>query len=1080
MNNIDTITSSIKAVFNVSEDNLSSLNVMLTNIDANHIYNKFGEYSKVNKYSSEELLSKTNLLNALMEIVLENPNMEAIESNDRKNLLSELYRATASLYEQLLNQDTDSTWRNLPYIVMYSMLSYLADKQTVSNLVIEVYNNKLQANMDQFINFKTIQQLEFATYYIIVLMLSNIKNYDGLVTLNSYIEKAEEALDKAQNEEIEKEEMDVENGLKISAFGNIIYLTSLLKEYLFTGKIENEENQDIYSVIDVYSYNAFYLLGTENIELKLIGHLLKYAYTQVTENSIWSIAEKSPKIRQFIESNLLGKGRYIYSLLPSQREVISEVLTPKKSIIVSMPTSSGKSLLAEMQILFSLHNYREEGFRPTVCYIVPTNALIEQVKRDLKEDFKEFELSIETALPSYDVDKIEDEILNRKHIDILISTPEKLESLVRIGHPSIMDTRLVIMDEAHNIGDKSRGSKFELVLAAIKQKMKEVNFLLLSPFIPNADEIGEWLADSRRNSAVVSMEWSPTNQYIGCNLLKNSKTQSVLEFYKSARNQLGTENIEIVLRNNPTDVKEKMKSTSIDNAVKLSVVLSDFVEQDGNVLILCVGPGTTKTLAKKIKDFFISNGKLKDLSSYKEIKKALEIIKLETNEDDALLECIKYGVCYHNSGLSGLVKETIEDLLKKNLIKFAFTTTTLAQGMNFPISAVIFDTVKFRGENSRSLTNAEFWNIAGRAGRAYKDKEGYVIVSYTNTQKETRENVKKYIKQDAEEVISSLNSFFAGDNHISLDYDFLKEVDNAPVLNLLQYISHILNIGYEYNIKSTELAKIRTILNDSYLYHSLDKQEGYINAQRKLNNFVTQYVHHINDKKKEELKKADQLGISDISFSKIKSQTSAFIMDLKSKGDNEYKASEIILRTKNFERLAEIINIIARIPEININMIGQGQLDPQSIAKLLIGWVNGEKISKIAASIRRDNQSLESVMELCNKYLNSQMKSYMPWGINIYQELSYDLETENAKMLPSYIYYGVSDKEAAIISKIGVPRFAVKYVLNELKVEHPKLEINVKNMEQLKKTIIRMKPEQYKMENVSGDIVKEIVDSKIE
>ena len=190
------------------------------------------------------------------------------------------------------------------------------------------------------------------------------------------------------------------------------------------------------------------MLGNEEIELKLIGYLLKYSYEQVAMNSIWNIADKSPKIRKFIENNLSGKGRYIYSLLPSQREVISDVLTPKKSIIVNMPTSSGKSLLAELQILFSLHNYRSNNFKPTVCYIVPTNALIEQVKRDLNEDFKDFGFNIETAFPYYEVDEIEEEILNREHIDILISTPEKLESLIRQSHPSILNTRLVIMDEA--------------------------------------------------------------------------------------------------------------------------------------------------------------------------------------------------------------------------------------------------------------------------------------------------------------------------------------------------------------------------------------------------------------------------------------------------------------------------------------------------------------------------------------------------------------------------------------------------------------------------------------------------------
>lgn len=1080
MNNIDRITNLIKEVFNTSEENISSLADMLNNIDASHIHRKFESMPKENIYSKDDLLSKVNLLNALMSIVLENPTMEEIGSNERKKLLSDLYKTTASLYEQLFEQSTENLLENLSYLVMYSMLSYLADEQTISNITIEEYSRSIISIKGIISDMDIMSQLEFHTYYLIILMVSNVKNYDGLISLDSHIKNAETLLEKAQENELEKEEMDIKNGLKISAFGNIIYLSRLLREYLFDGKIKNEENQDIYTLIDIYSYNAFYLLGTEDIELKLIGYLLKYSYEQVAENSIWNIAEKSPKIRKFIEDNLSGNGRYIYSLLPSQRDVISEVLTPKKSIIVNMPTSSGKSLLAEMHILFSLHNYSTDNFKPTVCYVVPTNALMHQVKRDLNEDFKEFDFNIETTLPFYDIDEIEEEILSKKHIDILISTPEKLESLIRQGHPSILDTRLVIMDEAHNIGEKSRGSKFELVLSAVKQKIKEANFLLLSPFISNAEEIGEWLGDSKRNSSTISLEWTPTRQYIGCNILNTPKTKSTLEFYKSARNHLGSENIEILLRNNPKEVKLRIKEDSVNNVVKLSVILSDFITQNGNILVLCSGPGSTKNLANKITSYFVSRNQLRDMSSEPEISKALKVIRLETNDDNSLLECLKYGVCYHHSGLSSLVKETIEELIRKNYIKLIFATTTLAQGMNFPINTVIFDTVKFRGKNSRYLTNAEFWNIAGRAGRAYKDKEGYIIISYANTQKETRENVKKYIKSDIEQVISSLNSFFAGDTQISLDYNFLKESKNLPILNLIQYINHILNIGYDYNIKPSDMAKIRTILNDSFLYHSLSKEEGYINAQRKLNSFVTQYIGHINEKEKQDLEKADQLGISDISYSKIKSMVNAFIMNLKEQGDDEYKASKIILETKNIDRLTKIIEIIARIPEINIEMIRYGKFDPQSIASILLGWVNGQKIEDIAATIRRGNQPIEEIIELCNRYLNSQMKSYMPWGINIYQELSHDIETDEAKMLPSFIYYGVCSKEAVIVSKIGVPRFASENVLQILKKEHPEIKINVENIEALKRTIRNIDPEKYQVENVSGEIIKEIVDSKIE
>lgn len=1077
MGNVERMISTIKKVFNLSEDHITSLTVMLANIEAGRLYEKFAAENRGSIYSTDDLLSKTNLLSALLEIILENPEMDLIPANERRELIVGICGIVSSLYEQVLEQiPEEDPWIGMPYLVQYSMLSYMAERQTESDLIIKELHGKLMRTVHIYDELPLMKQLEYDTYYLIIVLMSNIKNHSGLLQLESLICKAEYDLNEAQNEELQKEELDIPTGLRIGSFANIIYLTTILKEYLFTGKIDSSENQDIFSVIDMYSYNAFYLLGNESIDLKITGHLLRYAYEKAAENSIWNIAEKSPLIRQFIENNLAQGDRYIYSLLPSQRDAISDVLTPRKSIVVSMPTSAGKSLLAEMQILFSIHNYRSEDFKPTVCYIVPTNALIDQVRHDLQSDFKEFNFKIETALPYYDVDEIEDEILTQEHIDILISTPEKLEALVRQNHPAIRNTRLVIMDEAHNLGDASRGSKFELVLSSIKQKIREANFLLLSPFISNAEKISEWLADSPRNAETVSIEWSPTKQYIGCNLLNGKKTESVLQFYKSPRNHLGAENIEIALSASPQKVREELGADRVNNVVKLCVVLNDFIGQEGNILVLCGGGGTAVNSATQVKNYFLLKGKLTDVSGDPEIRKAIEIVKLENGERDPLIECLKYGICYHYSGLSGLVKETVEGLVRASKVKLILATTTLAQGMNFPINTVIFDTVNLHGH---SLTNAEFWNIAGRAGRAYKDKEGYIILSFTQSKANTQSKIRSYIKFDLEQVVSSLNMFFSGDYRISLDYNTLKDPKNAPILNLLQYISHILNISYDYNISPNDITKIRGILTDSYLYHSLSEQEGFINAQRKLNTFVTQYIRHVNENKKEDMAKADELGISDISYTKVKSMIGGFIHGLKEMGDNDYKVSEIILRTQNIHRLAEIIEIISRIPEIKIQMLNTGSFDSESIARLLVGWVNGEKVKDIARDIRREGQSVQEALVLCNRYLNGQMKSYMPWGVNVYQAVSYDLETEHAQMLPSYIYYGVSSKEAVIISKLGVPRFAVKNVLEVLHSRHPDLPISIAGMQNVKSAVREIAANEYTVENINGAMIKAIVDERL-
>lgn len=259
----------------------------------------------------------------------------------------------------------------------------------------------------------------------------------------------------------------------------------------------------------------------------------------------------------------------------------------------------------------------------------------------------------------------------------------------------------------------------------------------------------------------------------------------------------------------------------------------------------------------------------------------------------------------------------------------------------------------------------------------------------------------------------------------------------------------------------------------------MSEQEGFINAQTKLNTFVTQYIRHVNENKKEDMTKADELGISDISYTKAKSMIGAFILNLKENGDAEYKVSEIILQTKNVQRLAEIISIIARIPEIKIQILGTGSLEPESIARLLLGWVNGDKVKDIAKDIKRKGQSDNEIISICNRYLNSQMKSYMPWGMNIYQAVSFDMQTESAQMLPSYIYYGVSSKEAVIVSKLGVPRFAVKNVLNVLNRNHPNLPISVENMPNVKEVIKEISSSEYEIETVKGSIIRDIVKERL-
>ena len=132
--------------------------------------------------------------------------------------------------------------------------------------------------------------------------------------------------------------------------------------------------------------------------------------------------------------------------------------------MVSLPTSSGKTLIAEFRILQALNQFdRDRGW---VAYLVPTRTLVNQITRRLRQDFEPLDIVVEQVSPALEVDSVESEMLQQHDTEqefrVLVTTPEKLDLMLRqgweekIGRP----LTLVVVDEAHNIQNTHRGVNY--------------------------------------------------------------------------------------------------------------------------------------------------------------------------------------------------------------------------------------------------------------------------------------------------------------------------------------------------------------------------------------------------------------------------------------------------------------------------------------------------------------------------------------------------------------------------------------------------------------------------------------------
>lgn len=1045
--------------------------------------------AQIEYWQLEEIKMKIVALLSLVNILEENPKIKRIveesQSQNKQDVVKLLYDNIFEMSNIYFDNIGDS-WEKIYTLTILSLVSLISDNQPIADVLIEQHIKKLHKSIN--LRKPDMAEVEYLVYLLILKLTCRISSADDIYNLEDLLREVEKSFDNVQKNKAEAEELEIRTVMEIGALGNIIYVLKGVISYILNGKITWEIEVDIFTFIDTYSYNAVKLSkSTSNMELITVSSLLPRSMKQLCRNSIWGIADKSPALKEFFKKCLESDENLIYTLLPSQRDSILKILSNKKSIVLNMPTSSGKTLLAELYIVYILYIFREkdEDRKPTVAYIVPTNALVNQMRRDLTQKFVGFEYRIETALPFYKTDKIEDEVLESHHIDILITTPEKLDFLVRRNHSSIKNLKLVVLDEAHNIKDDYRGSKFELLLATIKQRKKGVNFLLLSPFIENAKEIAEWLGDSELDSIPITMNWSPTKQYVGCNLLEEKRTKSIVRYFPTPRNNIIKDAIDIDLRVNPKQKQIELGYRRFDNIVKTVILIEKYIKL-GSVLVVCKGAGTCESLCAKSFKYLSSKGLLSNIRDDEDIKKAVEIVKFEMGEKSPLINFLQHGIVYHHAKMPDLVKETIENLISNKKIDIVFATTTLAQGMNFPISTIIFSSLKVgAGRDSKDIDNTTFWNFAGRAGRAYMDKEGHVIIINTNDNAETERKTIDYIKNDTEKIFSSLGRFFDEiDEDFKIDYEYLK--NNPAMSNFLQYLNHILNVSYNYDIKNINTMKIRSMLNNCLLYRQLEFQEGFMEAQQKVADFSFKYIQHLKGTNKVQLKLADVFGVSDISFSRMHQRVKKYKNYIETsyepdKVEEYLKVSKIILDSKNPERLAPIVNIINTLPEMDLELTGKGVFNALAISKIIIGWVNGRKITDIAKEIKYKSVSYDEVLKDCHHFVNSKLKVFVPWGMSMYQTLTSDLEGENEENLPSYIYYGVNDLESVIISKVGVPRFAVNSIKRILKTQYPEEKIEIRNIERLKKIIPNIKAEEYDHDffGYNKEIIKKIIDERL-
>jgi len=810
--------------------------------------------------------------------------------------------------------------------------------------------------------------------------------------------------------------------LRLIAFYHWAKATEVLARYVLQG-----EPRGVHAVLDKHfeaATDASTVCG--DAALEVLMRWLHASSRQMVAGSLWWVAHSiNSRVTRFTGS--VTKHQAMFELLPPQRAALQEqglLDAAATAVVIDLPTSGGKTLLAQFRILQALNQFAERG--GWVAYVVPTKALGNQITRRLRRDFSPIDVRVEQLTGAVEIDAIEESLLSStetgesRAFDVLVATPEKLQLIIRNKKVS-RPLSLMVLDEAHNMESETRGLRIELLLATVKQECAGTNFLLLMPFVERADALARWLANdpsSGRSISVGTSPWRPNEQLVGIFRTKADDTVRAgwhLEFESllTTRKTIHLAGTHPVGNAKPLDVaKSKLiKSDGQQQGFNLqAAAMSTVFSARGTSIAVGSDPSTTWSMAREV---------VKALPEMESVSDRVQLVQhflaAEISPQFELINMLSHGVGVHHAGLSDEVRSLIEWLTEEGDIKVLCATTTLAQGINFPVSSVFLATTKY--PYGVPFKKREFWNLAGRAGRMNQDSVGIVGIADANRANEIRQ----YVRDAAGELISQLVSVVAELDLANDGEALLGVIRTDQWEDYRCYVNHLVHeIGHLDRV----IANVENSLRNTYGYRVLqESSEGRRRAQ-KLIEATKLYAQKISENPGQ-VARADNTGFSFEGVGRALHGIRELSRELTTA---DFSADHLFGNTSG---MSDLYGIMLKVPQLarNLEKITTNGIEHQQLASITRDWVDGKSIQQIASAYFRAEQDQTQAITNACKAIYRNLINNGTWGLSALSRLSGidfdqlpDEQKRHINLIPAMIYHGVKTEEGVLMRMTGVPR----------------------------------------------------------